>query len=122
MRDHLTATALLFALAGCGGGGDTAKHSNMSRWQTTESRLESMPEGQRNGVFIRAIRDAGQSCQHVDASARAGENQGFPVWSARCSDGGSWTIVITSDGTAAVLNPNETRLAGDNETTPQNAQ
>ena len=44
------------------------------------------------------------------------------MWSARCSDGGNWTIVITNDGTAAVLDADERRLVGDNEAAPQNGQ
>ena len=48
----------------------------------------------------------------VEASEPAGEHQGFPVWTAHCSDGGNWTIVITNDGTAAVLDADERRLVG----------
>ena len=73
-----------------------------------------------NGVFIRAIRDAGRECQHVESSERAGEHQGFPVWQARCSDGGTWTIVVMNDGTAAVINADEVQLV--NQAAAQNAQ
>lgn len=87
-----------------------------------QNQLAAMPEGQRNAVFIRALQDAGEECPHVESSAPAGEHQGFPVWSARCSDGGNWTIVITNDGTATVLDADERRLVDDNEAAPQNGQ
>ena len=78
----------------------------------TENSLENLSEGQRNAVFIRAIRDSGQDCQHVDSSARAGEHQGLPLWTARCENGVTWTIVLGNDGSAAVLNPNEAAALG----------
>ena len=118
-----TAAALIVALSGCGDS-DTGSENRVEvpGPEAVENRLESMPEGQRNGVFIRAIRDAGQDCQHVESSQRAGEHEGFPVWNATCVGGGTWTIVVMNDGTAAVLNAEEARLAGGNEAAPANAQ
>ena len=118
------AAALTIGLAGCGDtGGDTAANKvEAPGSEAVQNRLESMPEGQRNAVFIRAIRDARQECQHVESSQRAGEHQGFPVWNATCAGGGTWTIVIMNDGTAAVLNAEEARRAGENETAAQNGQ
>ncbi len=111
--------ALAFAVTGCGETG-TANKVEVPGPEAVENQLMAMPEGQRNAVFIRAIRDAGQDCQHVESSERAGEHQGFPVWTARCDGGGTWTIVVMNDATAAVLNAEEARLARGNETAPQN--
>lgn len=100
-------------LAGC----DSAPRSEVevAGPDNVQNALEAMPESQRNGVFIRAIRDAGEECQHVESSVPAGEHQGFPVWNATCSRGGTWTIVIMNGGVAQVLNAEEAALAGSNQ-------
>src|SRR5687767_6573968 len=122
MRKTLTAAAVL-ALTACGdAGNETANRVAVPGPEAIQNRLEAMPEGQRNAVFIRAIRDAREECQHVESSEPAGEHQGFPVWNATCAGGGTWTIVVMNDGTAAVLNAEEARLAGGNEAAAQNAQ
>ena len=76
-----------------------------------QARLLAMPEGQRNAVFIRAIRDAGRDCQNVERSAFQGEQMGQPVWAARCGDGGNWVIVIGRAGIAQVASYDELRAA-----------
>jgi hypothetical protein len=106
--------ALVAVLAACG---DTGSQSGANAQATgaaanaqqagpddVQNRVAAMPEAQRNGVFIRAIRDARQDCQHVESSRRAGENGGFPVWTATCDGGRTFSIVIMNDGSAAVLN------------------
>lgn len=122
MRKPLTvAGAMLMAvLAGCGE--EPAMLENKVEVpgpEATQNALETMPEGQRNAVFIRAIQDAGQECQHVESSERSGEHRGFPVWTANCVGGGRWTIVLGNDGTASVLNPNEAQLLEENQAAPE---
>ena len=105
--------ALLILVGGCG---DVTPVSNnrvaVPGPEATQNRLENLSEGERNAVFIRAIRDAGLPCQQVESSARAGEHQGLPLWTARCENGVTWTIVLGNDGSAAVLNPNEAAQLG----------
>ena len=113
--------ALILALAACEDAG-TEANVQVPGPEAVQNRLEEMPEAARNAVFIRAIRDAGQECQHVQSSEPAGEHQGFPVWNATCDGGGTWTIVVMNDGTAAVLNAEETALVGANSSATQNAQ
>lgn len=115
MRTLLTGSAALLALAlaGCDGPGE--RNVIVEGPANVQNALEAMPESQRNAVFIRAIRDAGEECQHVESSVPAGEHQGFPVWNATCSRGGTWTIVILNDGVAQVLNAEEAALAGSNQ-------
>ena len=115
--------ALIIGLSACGGTGvETANKAQGPGPDAIQNQLASMPEAQRNAVFIRAIRDAGQECQHVESSRADGEHQGLPVWSATCSGGGTFTIVIMNNGTATVLNAEEARLAGGNEAAPSSAQ
>ena len=122
MRAILIATSLVLALAGCGGeqSDEPANSAEVNQGVDVANQLAALPEGQRNGVFIRAIRDAGEDCQHVIASSRAGEYQGRPVWSAQCDGGGSWSIVVTRDGTAQLVNDAEARLVGLNQAAPAN--
>ena len=116
--------ALILALAGCGDQAPEPGNQIAVPGAEVQQRVETMPEGQRNAVFLRAIRDARQECQHVESSTRAGEHQGFPVWSARCEGGGTWTIVIGNDGVAQILNAAEARLVEGvgNESRPANQQ
>ena len=125
MHKALTAAVLGLGLAGCGERAAPPAAEPGTEAVASEdiqNRLETMPEGQRNGVFIRAIRDAGQECQHVERSSRAGEHQGYPLWSATCAGGGNFTIVITTGGVAQVLNDAERQLMGANEAVAQNVQ
>ena len=118
-----TFTLLALLLGACGERAEQpADRTAADAGEDAANRLAALPDGQRNGVFIRAIRDAGQECQHVESSVRAGEYQGNPVWSAQCAGGDSWTIVVTRDGTAQLINESQARLVGVNQTAPQNAQ
>jgi hypothetical protein len=72
-----------------------------------------MGEGQRNAVFLRAIRDAGFSCQHVDRSIAVEGAGPAPMWAAHCNaERQSWAIFIASDGTAHLLSCPEAAAAG----------
>lgn len=127
MRAFIGIAAIALALGACGergGEADDAARANAVENASGDvaNRLATLPEGQRNAVFIRAIRDAGEECQFVESSTPAGEYQGNPVWSAQCEGGGSWTIVVMPDGTAHLVNEAEARLVGVNQAAPQNVQ
>ena len=125
MRSMVMAAGLALALAACGGDGrersPATDQATGNGSNDVANQLAALPEGQRNAVFIRAIRDAGEDCQHVETSTRAGEYEGMPVWSAQCAGGPSWTIVVTRDGTAQLINDAEARLVGLDRAAPQNA-
>ena len=74
------------------------------------SRLAALSSGQRNAVFIRAIRDAGLECQHVDWSEQTDSYRGMPVWIASCSRNQVWAIVVGQNGIAQILNPTEAMI------------
>lgn len=122
MRMTLALAALL--LAGCGDATPSAPANQAEAAAGGEAmgnRLAAMPEGQRNGVFIRAIRDAGQDCQFVESSTPAGGYQGFPLWSARCEGGRTYTIAIGNAGEAQVIDDAVARVPG-NLAAPANTQ
>ncbi len=59
--------------------------------------------GQRNAVFVHAIRDAGLACQGVTKSDRLADTAGNAVWRADCDDGTAHLIQMTPDGTALIV-------------------
>ncbi len=122
MMKAVTAAIAALAASACDAPVSEPANRTTTGPEAIQNQLMAMPEGQRNGVFIRAIRDARQECQHVESSEPAGEHQGFPVWNATCAGGGTWTIVVMNDGNATVLNAEEARLADGNEAAPDNAQ
>jgi len=67
-----------------------------------KARIDALAPGQRNAVFLRAVRDAGQDCQNVAGSAYGGEQYGMPSWVARCADGRDWLVMVDKGGTAHV--------------------
>jgi len=79
----------------------TASANNVS------TQVSGLTDRQRNAVFIRAIRDAGLECQHVDWSTLYGTFRGMPVWTAACARNQVWVIVVRNDGVAQILNPTD---------------
>lgn len=114
MRVALTVLAMI--LGACG----QIQPSNQAAADGTAridaERLAEMPEGQRNAVFIRAIRDAGLDCQHVERSRAEPDHRGYPVWTAECAGGGRWTLVVTGTG-AQILDTDAMRLIDETSNT-----
>jgi len=99
---------LLLSLAACGDPSPDAAAGNRdapaerAALSPTQQRVVDMPEGQRNGVLMRAIVDGGQPCQGVTLAARQPDEGGRPTWAARCANGASYRLSIGPDGTAQV--------------------
>lgn len=68
-----------------------------------DTEVISLPVGQRNAVFLRAIRDAGLACQTVTRSERLADTAGKPKWRARCEDGTAHLVQVAPDGTALTV-------------------
>lgn len=111
MRGMLIAGAAL-ALAGCGGsenssanasGNETAANTAAPAPNSdAQNQVRSLPDGQRNGVLLRAIRDAGQDCQQVEGSELIATSNNLPVYMATCRGGAVYAVAIRNDGTAQV--------------------
>lgn len=63
----------------------------------------ALPEGQRLAVLLRAIRDAGLPCQHVESAERLPDTRQGPRWRAKCDDGSFHLVSIRADGVAEVV-------------------
>jgi len=104
--------ALLLMAAACGerGGAEGANGAALTNnvaaadagGGEVQNRIRTMPEGQRNAVLIRAIRDAKLNCQHVSESAPAQTSNQVPVYLATCEDGAVYAVAISDDGNARV--------------------
>lgn len=109
------AIAAFPALAACEQGTPEAGTTNIQvPTGGYQAELEAMPEGQRNAVFIRAIRDADleRTCQGVESSTQEAATSGSPTWRARCTDGSEWLIIIGGAGIAQVVSAAEAQAAG----------
>jgi hypothetical protein len=106
------AIALVLALSACGDNGQDS--SQVAGGQGDyQARLQAMPEGQRNAVFIRALRDAGRPCQGVENSTYRGVRDGVPTWTARCTaGGGDWLILLGAGGVVQVVSAAEAVRGG----------
>lgn len=68
-----------------------------------QKQAVALTPGQRNGVFIRAIRDSGFDCQGVVESHRQADGMhGEPGYQAKCTDGTNYSILLDAGGTAHV--------------------
>lgn len=105
MRRMIIPMAAL-ALAACQAAPDqnageaAATAGNISNYT---AEVFALSVGQRNAVFLRAIRDAGLACQGVTKSEQLDNTAGKPQWRAECSDGTAHLVQVTPDGTALIV-------------------
>ena len=104
---------LPLALAACGQAADTnttavANSAAPAGLTAVQKQVVDLSPQLRDGVLFRAIRDGGAECQGVSATAREADQEGRPVWSARCTDGPAYLIAISPNGVAQV-----TKVSGD---------
>lgn len=103
MRTTIFVIGSALVLAACGGGEPQENAAQAAANEQSaiemEQRVSALAPGQREGVFIRAIRDAGVPCQGVTAQEKAPERA---TWIATCSDGGRHTITFGANGMAQV--------------------
>lgn len=94
--------ALVLALAACDSAAPPVA-TNSAEANPYADRIAALTEGQRNGVLIRAIRDADRECQQVTASTAAGLVEGKPAWTATCDDRTPFLVAFGADGIATVV-------------------
>ena len=64
--------------------------------------VAALPPGQRNGVFFRAVRDAGLPCQKIASAEPLGTKVKNGEWKVQCESGDAHLISIGHDGQAIV--------------------
>lgn len=110
MRKIVVAMAGALLLGACNGGGEKAGNDAAANVaainavvDTTNYQAEviALPPTARDGVFLRAVRDAGFNCQEVTQAERFEPVKGNPTWRVYCGKT-PHIISITRDGTAQI--------------------
>jgi len=104
------ASLLILAMSACSGGtaNDVAADENVQAVANTASgsnaqqAVRDLSDGQRNGVLLRAIRDARQPCQNVRESMLSETPGRTPVYMATCENNAVYAVAIRDDGNATV--------------------
>jgi hypothetical protein len=97
----VTAVACLLFMGGCGQ--TPVQQGNAAApAKDYQGQLTAMSEAERNLVFLRAIRDAGWQCEHVQSSAPRPAIQDSPAWKAVCEGKQEWAIQVGKTGVAHV--------------------
>ncbi|MDE0879056.1 MAG: hypothetical protein OSB00_10405 [Sphingomonas bacterium] len=112
----IAATALV-ALTGCAKSApaDNVAAENPAQNASTVNylaRIEALPQGQKEGVFLRAIRDSGQQCQGVSKAQSTETTGGSPAWMTTCTDGPAYVLVLGKDGMMNVTSAADVRGNG----------
>lgn len=94
-------------LAACNQPSDTSTPANTASaepagFSNLQQAVVDLPEEQRLGVFLRAIRDGDAPCQGVTEATRQPDQDGRPVYVARCTDGPIYAVAISAEGVAQV--------------------
>lgn len=105
---------LPLALAACQGGAeeaanDTAAATGPVGMTPIQLRVAELPPAQRNGVLLRAIRDGAAPCQGITDANRQPDQDGKPVFAARCGDGPVYVIAVDRNGIARVTRLSDNR-------------
>lgn len=82
---------------------DPAVAANEADATNYQAEVAKLPVAAQEGVFLRAVRDAGLACQKVTKSERLEDRQGNPTWRATCDGDNPHLISITRDGTAKIV-------------------
>jgi hypothetical protein len=100
----ILAIGVLLALAACGSGDDPlpTRETGPAPLSDFALKVSKLTEVQRNGVFLRAIRDSGIACQEVLASESIEIRSGVMGWRAQCQNGSPHLVEILADGTAKI--------------------
>ena len=94
--------ALALPLAGCGPASEPVATTNTTTPDDYVARVKALSPGQRDGVLLRAVRDAGRDCQQVTKSEAIPDVMGAPAWTATCDNGGIWVVALNPGGVATV--------------------
>lgn len=110
MRKIGVAMAGALLLSACGGGAEKAANeaaaneavANVADTTNYQAEVIALAPTARDGVFLRAVRDAGMNCQEVTQTERLDPVSGNPAWRIYCGKT-PHIISITRDGTAKIV-------------------
>ena len=99
IRPAIALLALASALAACHSPRKQAAGNSTAAASSGQfaNQLAALPEAQRNGAFMRAITDAGFSCQKIVQSAAHAAIQNRPAWAITCDNNNAYVALATAD-------------------------
>jgi hypothetical protein len=117
MKRETSVVIVLAAMLGACGGQpqptanavDNAAVANEADSTNYQAEVIALPLPARQGVFLRAVRDAGLTCQQVTESEKLADVEGNPTWRAICDKDSPHIISITRDGTAKIVSRSDAR-------------
>ncbi len=65
-------------------------------------RVRALPAGQRDGVFLRAVRDGKGQCQEVTEEYEVANIPADNAWAVTCDRTNHWLVTIDENGVATV--------------------
>jgi hypothetical protein len=96
----------LAALAGCHSPQRQSATNNTAAAAASgqfANQLAALPEGQRNGAFMRAITDAGFPCQKIEQAAAHAPIGGKPAWAIACDHGNDYVALAIPGDTLQII-------------------
>lgn len=104
---------LMVTLVACGSGDHDEPKRSAEEFEKPNvdqaATIAALPENARNGLFFRAIRDAGHSCQDIlSAEAKQASDRGAE-WVVKCEDNIPHLITIPPQGDAFVTSRTTTK-------------
>lgn len=66
-------------------------------------QIDALPEGQRGGVFMRAITDAGYACQKIETMARHAPISEHPAWAIACDHHNDYVALAIPGDTLQIV-------------------
>lgn len=106
MRTTMAILTGAVLLAGCGSASDEGQNPAPSPTPAvlseTQKRIVALPKRLQDGVMLRAIRDAGLTCQTVSELTRVETRSDRIRWRVVCDGTEPYVVEITPDGTAQI--------------------
>lgn len=66
-------------------------------------KVAALPDAQRQGVFMRAITDAGFLCQKIETQTQHAPIDGHPAWSIGCDHGNNYVALAMPGDTLQIV-------------------
>ena len=109
IRPAILLLAFAAPLAACHSPGEQAAQNVASAnaagpsADTFANQIAALPEAQRQGAFMRAISDAGFSCQKIEHAAAHAPIQGHPAWTIDCIHDNDYVALATGGDTLQIV-------------------
>lgn len=105
IRPAAALLALASAVAACHAPREQAARNSAAAAPSGQfaNQLAALPEGQRNGAFMRAITDAGFPCQKIEHAAAHAPISGKPAWAITCDHDNDYVALAIPGDTLQII-------------------